>query len=467
MKITICEDEQVYSTALSNCINRWQAQYPNITVLQAVSLELQRTDLVLVFRPQRLNLCLDARRTGLLQRLLDRILYALNIPLDQRQHCLLDAPRGIGCLSVALARFGGTVVAAIDLTIARRADFVVLVGVRPNEPMAAVCTVQQTGQQRRAISIHLRRLLILRYSGAVPRDPALHGVLRKCEQLVVNDAEVFLNRRTDAAAAIDADVQLIVQHIGDGRWHPDLLRPRIVFVHILRDAMQPVAFIAIEMKDLLHDRGGFRIDLQIIEHAIALSHAAVVHAHIPERDRPAAPDASLRHLLLAGPHTQRRLFAFARRLPEADIVQQFVRVVLQLHLAFLRAPDLDSVLNEPLCKERSLVVAAAEPVKHEHEQYIEGFGLCSGLECSDLVTLCRRGLVPRDAPLAVFIHDFPARHVRSIRPAFDPLHGYVVLVHLTFCGHSVQTDDALHVCFSSFCRWAACTNACAILVRMA
>ena len=32
MKITICEDEQVYSTALSNCINRWQAQYPNITV---------------------------------------------------------------------------------------------------------------------------------------------------------------------------------------------------------------------------------------------------------------------------------------------------------------------------------------------------------------------------------------------------------------------------------------------------
>lgn len=32
MKVTICEDEQIYSTALSNCISRWQSQYPDITV---------------------------------------------------------------------------------------------------------------------------------------------------------------------------------------------------------------------------------------------------------------------------------------------------------------------------------------------------------------------------------------------------------------------------------------------------
>ena len=63
--------------------------------------------------------------------------------------------------------------------------------------------------------------------------------------------------------------------------------------------------------------------------------------------------------------------AFAVRLPEADIVEQLVNVVVKPLFALLGAPNFDAVLDEPFHNERRFVCDSADTVEHEHQQDIE------------------------------------------------------------------------------------------------
>ena len=58
--------------------------------------------------------------------------------------------------------------------------------------------------------------------------------------------------------------------------------------------------------------------------------------------------AILHHLYVLGLYTDGSLFAFARSLPESDIVQQLVHMVIEALFTFLGAPDLNALLHKPL-----------------------------------------------------------------------------------------------------------------------
>ena len=49
-------------------------------------------------------------------------------------------------------------------------------------------------------------------------------------------------------------------------------------------------------------------------------------------------------------------------------------MIVKTQLAFLDAPDPDAMSNEPLHHEGRFIVAAAQTVKHENQQYIEFSG---------------------------------------------------------------------------------------------
>ena len=80
------------------------------------------------------------------------------------------------------------------------------------------------------------------------------------------------------------------------------------------------------------------------------------------------------HLRLLFPNTDGGFLAFTGCLPEANIVEQLVHMIVKTLLAFLDAPDPDAMSNEPLHHEGRFIVAAAQTVKHENQQYIEFSG---------------------------------------------------------------------------------------------
>ena len=82
--------------------------------------------------------------------------------------------------------------------------------------------------------------------------------------------------------------------------------------------------------------------MQFVEFVLALVDAATFHKVITIR-RTATLEVPFFHKLpQAGTGTDRSFFAFAVRLPEADVVQQFVSVVVESLLTLLGTPYPDS-----------------------------------------------------------------------------------------------------------------------------
>ena len=87
--------------------------------------------------------------------------------------------------------------------------------------------------------------------------------------------------------------------------------------------------------------------MKFVEFVLALVDAATFHKVITIR-RTAALEVSFFHKLpQAGTGTDRSFFAFAVCLPEADIVQQFVSVVVESLLTLLGTPYPDAVSYKP------------------------------------------------------------------------------------------------------------------------
>ena len=119
------------------------------------------------------------------------------------------------------------------------------------------------------------------------------------------------------------------------------------------------------------DRRFFFIPNQV-PHGLALFiHPAQVHGVEAEGDKASPIFACQHHLLLARPHADRGLFGFAGRLPEPNVIEQLVNVVVEPLLSFLHASNPDAVGGEPLNHERRFIIAAAQAVEHEYQQHIE------------------------------------------------------------------------------------------------
>ena len=58
--------------------------------------------------------------------------------------------------------------------------------------------------------------------------------------------------------------------------------------------------------------------------------------------------AFLHHLTVLGLYTDGSLFAFTGCLPEADVIQQFVYMIVKSLLSLAGTPNLDALLDKPL-----------------------------------------------------------------------------------------------------------------------
>ena len=104
---------------------------------------------------------------------------------------------------------------------------------------------------------------------------------------------------------------------------------------------------------------------------IALVDPPALYKVIAIRSNAAFETALLHKLAQGGFCADRGLFAFPVRLPETNIVREFVGMIVKALLALLCAPDLYTILGKPLHHKGRFIVLAAQPVKHEHQQDVK------------------------------------------------------------------------------------------------
>ena len=191
------------------------------------------------------------------------------------------------------------------------------------------------------------------------------------------------------------------------------------------------------------------VDVQFIQFVLALVDAATFHKVITIR-RTAALEVSFFHKLpQAGTGTDRSFFAFTVCLPEADIVQQFVSVVVESLLTLLGTPHPDAVSHKPFYNKRRFICDASDSIEHEHQQNVKlAF---SGIILDDLqlVTGGSPDFVARYAFFLFLMDDDPALRFSELMASLS-LHGQVsfmvgIEIHLLIGGNAVQAADAVVV----------------------
>ena len=139
-----------------------------------------------------------------------------------------------------------------------------------------------------------------------------------------------------------------------------------------------------------------------------------------------------------GTDTDGGFYAFAGRLPIADIVEQLVHMGIKSLLPFDRAPYLNPVFYEPFYNKRRFIVAASEPVKHEYKQNVKLALYRIFLKLLDRVTLFRGFLESRHAFFIQFFRDLPVRVSRYKLLAILPLHRNIVFFYLPHRRNTVE-----------------------------
>ena len=153
----------------------------------------------------------------------------------------------------------------------------------------------------------------------------------------------------------------------------------------------------------------------------------------------------LHHLGMLGFHTDGSLFAFTRCLPETDVVQELVDVVIEALFTFTGAPDLYALLNKPLHHKGCFIIPPANTVEHENQQHIELVHDGPLLNLHNGIAVIGADLVTRDAFFGNLINDLPVRVGRRIFAAGQLLHGDVIMIHLADGRNTVEAYDSLHL----------------------
>ncbi len=120
-----------------------------------------------------------------------------------------------------------------------------------------------------------------------------------------------------------------------------------------------------------HDFCFIGIDLQLEDLVLTLVVCAARYQVISVRGGTATEAAFLHHLPEGGLGTHGGFLTLAVCLPEADVVGEAVDMRIDPLFALIDAPDLNTVVDEPLDYERCFFGSSADAVEHEHQQNIK------------------------------------------------------------------------------------------------
>ena len=189
------------------------------------------------------------------------------------------------------------------------------------------------------------------------------------------------------------------------------------------------------------------VDVQFIQFVLAFVDTPAFHKVVTIR-RAAALEVPFFHKLpQTGTGTDRSFFAFTVCLPEADIVQQFVSVVVESLLTLLGTPHPDAISHKPFYNKRRFICDASDSIEHEHQQNVKlAF---SGIILDDLqlVTGFCTDFVARHALFLFLMDDDPALRFGKFVTRLA-LHRKIcfmirVEIHLFVGGNTVQAADAI------------------------
>ena len=197
------------------------------------------------------------------------------------------------------------------------------------------------------------------------------------------------------------------------------------------DAVATIALVYDFVVDFRLDRSFFLVANQIPYRSVLFVHATKIHSVKTEGHEATAIFPRQHHLLLLGANADRGLFRFAGRLPETDVIEQLIHMAVESLLAFLDAPDADSMRHEPLHHERCFIIAAAKAVEHEYQQNIEFPCQRIRLDLHDGVSVFGFDLVAGHTLLIKLLDDLPSSLGLHKFPTGNALHGDVVVIYLT------------------------------------
>ena len=130
---------------------------------------------------------------------------------------------------------------------------------------------------------------------------------------------------------------------------PALSRPCTIarIVQIGSNVLRTIALIHILVKDDSHYGSFLLVDVQFVQFMLALVDTPTPYKVIAIRRISALEVTLLHKLTQTGAGSDGSFFAFAVCLPEADVVQQFVGVVVETLLTLLGTPYPDAVPYKP------------------------------------------------------------------------------------------------------------------------
>lgn len=116
-------------------------------------------------------------------------------------------------------------------------------------------------------------------------------------------------------------------------------------------------------------------------------------------------------------------------------------MVIKPLLAFLGAPDLNTVVDKPFHNEGCFVIAPAKAVKHENKKDVKGVQCRLALDFLYGIALLGRHFEAGDTLLGKLSNNVPAHLCgKLMAPLF--LHGDVVFFDLLQCGNTVQAANS-------------------------
>ena len=132
-----------------------------------------------------------------------------------------------------------------------------------------------------------------------------------------------------------------------------------------------IALIHILVKDNPHYGSFLLVDVQFVQFMLALVDTPTPYKVIAIRRISALEVTFFYKLAQTGAGTDGSLFAFSVRLPESDVVQQFVSVVVETLLTLLGTPYPDAVPYKPFHNKGRFICDTTDTVEHEYQQDIE------------------------------------------------------------------------------------------------
>ena len=217
--------------------------------------------------------------------------------------------------------------------------------------------------------------------------------------------------------------------------------------------LRTIALIHILVKDDPHYGSFLFVDVQFVEFVFALVDTPTPYKVIAIRRISALEVTFFHKLAQTGAGSDGSFFALAICLPEADVVQQFVGVVVETLLTLLGTPYPDAVPYKPFHNKGSFICDTTDTVEHEHQQNVELALPCIVLDDLQLVAGGSPDFVARYAFFLFLMDDDPALRLSELMASLS-LHGQVsfmvgIEIHLLIGGNAVQATDTVVV----FCHY--------------